>query len=290
MKTARRIMELYPEHAPYRQGLADALVNFGLFQLQTGRAAVARELLREATVIVQELSRGKPLDRHNQRGLAQIKLRLATWPIWEKRHDDAARWLRESETTLRDLVSQSPEFVHDSSDLARVCHSSGTLARQRGAVEEAIRWFGEAVAIEERLVRDHPQLGQDRQRIAEYPTDLGDTLRATNRRSEARESLDKAAAYFNTLSQPLPDQLCGLARLRTAIAALNSGEPTPAPTAGNAPARLGVDEAVHALKKAIEDGHRCPLPIDRDPVFEPLRSRDDFRTLVRHLAADALPG
>jgi serine/threonine protein kinase len=290
MKTDRRIMELNPdnpEHAPYRQGLADALVNFGLFQLQTGRGEVARELLREATVIVQELSRGTTLDHHNQQhGLAQIKLRLAAWPIWEKRHDDAARWLRESEMTLRDLVNQGSEFVHDSSDLARVCHSSGTLARQRGGVEEAIRWFREAVAIEDGLVRDYPQLGLDRQRLAEYLIDLADALRVIGQRSEARKSLDMAANYFNTLSQPLPDQLCGIARFQAAFAALNTDEPAQAGTGGNAPARLAADEAMRALQKAIEAGHRCPLPIDRDPLFEPIRSRDEFRALVRRLEGD----
>jgi hypothetical protein len=53
----------------------------------------------------------------------------------------------------------------------------------------------------------------------------------------------------------------------------------------NALARTYADRAVDALHIAVRNGFRDAKSLESDPIYEPLRSRDDFRRLVEEIDA-----
>src|SRR5262249_48960602 len=60
-------------------------------------------------------------------------------------------------------------------------------------------------------------------------------------------------------------------------------DPSMPETERKALARSLADRAMNPLSTAVRNGFREAMYLESDPAYEPLRSRDDFRRLVREL-------
>jgi tetratricopeptide (TPR) repeat protein len=148
---------------------------------------------------------------------------------------------------------------------------------------DAIPYFRRAIELLERLVRENPEVRMYPGTLASTYCYLGQVLREAGNVTEASDVSRKALALFERIDKE------GLAKPYD-IACIRSLSSDLVKSTGKDPAtversRNMADQAMKALRQAVDGGYQDLDWISIDPDLGPLRSRDDFKDLIAEIKA-----
>ncbi|MDX2036844.1 MAG: tetratricopeptide repeat protein [Isosphaeraceae bacterium] len=313
----RSLARTYPDRAEYRESLMDALSRLGGLRDASGDPPAAAIAYRESlelrrglleanplsprmlsesggahTKLGDVLERaGKPADSADEfRGaiesyerllerettrvetraeLALARANLARVAAYAGRWDEAESESRRALADYEKLASEFPDAIAHRRRIATTSTDRAAVLRRLGRSDEARAASERAVGVAEALVAESPKSGLDRITLVRS---LRERARSLRSRDAAAVDLERALAILDGIEQRSGEVWFEIACCRAMLASERS-EP------GNVDETL-VDSAMDALRAAVRQGYRSPLPFEREPALEILRGRREFALLM----------
>jgi len=272
---------LVPE---YQKVLGTGLLNCGYLLERSGRAAESMPLYNEARDLYQRLIRDHPdvADYHYR--LSGVFRNIAGLHEKSGRIEEAFKAAGNSRDLLEGVVRDHPEDLNFRYSLAWTMHWIGTFYHNRTDRHvEAIPYYRRAIELLEPLVRENPGVRTYPVTLANTFCYLGQVLRQAGQEPEASDVSRKALVLFERIDKE------GLAKPYD-IACLRSLSSDVVRSSGKDPAAVErssrlADQAMEALRQAVDGGYRDLAWIALDHDLDPLRSRDDFKALITEIKA-----
>jgi serine/threonine protein kinase/tetratricopeptide (TPR) repeat protein len=271
-----------PHVTRFRRELARSYHNIGTMLHEVGRPDEALDSYRLALEVREALVREHPALHDDRNDLAGTYNNRGNLLAEIGRTDEALESYRRAAALREAVVRDHPAVAYYQQGLARAYLNRGGAEARLGRPEDARESFRRAREILERLVREQPGAVAYRELLAESCAGVGEAEGRLGRRDEALEASRKALALWEQLPEagPRADRVqVERARVYSRCLALLG----PGGDAAAEGRRLG-DRAVAAVRAAIASGFRDAEALGRDPDFDPIRRRADFRTLLMDLA------
>ena len=280
-----KLANAYPANTSVQKYLATGHINFGKLLAEAGRPEEAMAGYLKALAVIQKLVEANPAVSTYQSVLA-----LGYWNLAESlrptgRPGEAMEADRKALAINQRLADANPT-VSEYQDRLAVAHGNlgWWLARQK-RFAEAFTAIDAGLAIHRKLSAAHPE-------NLEYTGHLGDShairgraLFRSGQRSQAAADLRRALELGAKLPNPSGELMIDRSSVLALLAGLG-GEAKSGVTAAEAMAFA--DQAVAALRDAMSAGWNRSDEL-KEPDFDALRGRDDFKKLVADVEAKARP-
>ena len=178
-------------------------------------------------------------------------------------------------------------------DLASVFNEIGEVLGEMGKPREALAsfnkalaWFDKPLEIQRKFVEADPSTSVNRSEFADALRRRGAVYLRCNRVAEAAADFRLSADLLGRLASPSAEDLYSLAR---SLALLSGVAERPGSDRPAADDRVEGDSAMVALQRAVHSGWHDVSAARYDSDLDPIRSRPDFRLLMRDLVFPANP-
>jgi serine/threonine protein kinase/tetratricopeptide (TPR) repeat protein len=168
---------------------------------------------------------------------------------------------------FRSISMNDPKNIDAAADYSRVLYSLALAENRSGNKASSMAHFKTSLEIREARVKE-------KQEPAAY-TDLMVALAQNQRTKEATETADMVLKKYESRPSLLVDVACCFA--------ICSGVMPNDPTGKEAAEKYAL-RAMESLRKAIDSGYREVVNLETEPELDSLRSREDFKTLLREQA------
>jgi serine/threonine-protein kinase len=280
----RRVAMENPQVPEYQKELGAGLINCGYFLERAGRAAESMPLYNEARDLYERLIRDHPDVADYRYLLSRLFRNIASLHEKSGRIDEALRAARNSRDLLEGVVRDHPEDLNFQYNLAWAMGWIGDFYRQRtDRHAESIPYYRRQIELLERLARENPEVRTYPLALANSYCYLGQALRRVGQEPEALDVSRKALALFERIDAE------GLAKPYD-LACIRSLSSDLVKSTGKGPAaaersRHLANQAMDALRQAVNGGYRDLAWIEIDADLGPLRSRDDYKALIAEIKA-----
>jgi serine/threonine-protein kinase len=281
----------YNSPRTFKLDLAHDLYWISLLEYRRGRTDAAIRTIDETRELYEVLLRENPADIAARGSAATATEDCGYFRLIAGRNDEAEPYLRAAYRMIDELVRENPAVGGFRSKLAAIANDLGRWERERGRLDAAEALQRQALEVQEAVVRDHPGPNGYRWTLANIHRELGWIARQRDEPEEARRAFATARALDEALPPSYADRYCELARdwaLERAMAGPGR-EDTAIDDAGRAARQRLEEQAMAALRRAVEGGFRNREHLEREPDLESLHSREDFRALVASIADQPPP-
>ena len=184
-------------------------------------------------------------------------------------------------------MREFPDSPENRRVVAVCLNNLAIIQSEGGQVEAAQVSHQRAAAIRADLTRDYPTFTVYRSDLATSLANLGSVQNRLGRPAEALESFRQATAILEKLPSPGATDHYNLACVYSLCSSVVGADPSNLSDSERSDRRWYADRAVVELRRAIALGYRELAWIRRDVDLDPLRSRDDFQSLLLDLAFPA---
>lgn len=314
----------HPERIGFRNSLGITQAGYALLLSETQRAADAEKLFRETLRVQEPLAQEHPELAEYQSNLALTYSNFANLMVGQKRHSEAVDLFKQSIALQQSLVKANPNQIAYAIELGKVFGTVGRYLSDQSQSRNAGLWYDQAVAILAGVLERQPNhtLAKSLLRNAYWGRALA--LGAQNQHDAALADWEKAIQLDDGQFRPtfLLYRASSLARKGEHARAAEGMDEVLTTAAQNAgmlhnaawlyclcstqarnDANLAATErarvadqyatrAVELIAKAQAAGfYKQPANLKllefRD--FDPLRNREDFKTLIAQLGESASP-
>ncbi len=198
----RRLADAQPSEERLRGEVAATLQHLGVLAREKGQWDKARDSLREASRLREELARAD--DPRSRQKLAHAYNSLA---VLLARRGERGEGLatHEKALALREaLRADDPADFERRADLAQTYSNIGLVHEDESRFDVAAEWYGRAATLREQLARERPRdiaLGGD---LARSTFNLGNARRRQGQAPEAAEVYERARAVLEPLVRDNP--------------------------------------------------------------------------------------
>jgi serine/threonine protein kinase/tetratricopeptide (TPR) repeat protein len=263
-------------------------------KLKRSRACVEQAKLRE---LIAKLP-GEPKHREDLAGNHNnLGIFLASVNAW----DEAEAEYRAALELRKKLAAEFPADAKHTINLGGTFCNLGNLARDRDRFEDALRWYEQAIATLSDFVEREPKLDTRRQeflrnslwgraqaldQLKRYDEESKDLIRVLEMSPEDKK---QAVHTLLMLSRLNGKQFEAAVKDADQLAGSDDGQVVYNCACVYALAYAGSRDdkqavrAVELLRRAVAKGFRRSDVIQKDPDFDTLRGRDDFRQLMAEL-------
>ena len=253
-------------------------------RLHAGRLEEARDQYLKAVALIREASALEPDDGTNANDLSLYLGNLGEVQYPLGRLKPALDAIQESLNLGRDLLRQNPTVTLYHDTLATNLNMLADIQLVEGDVDAALKSCREALD-QARLVARNPHFQDSGLRmILAARVGIAHGLSRRGQVDEGLKELREVLADPQLQGLDHPEALYTVARGQAL-----AGSVSVAGNSSTAPGRrVEADrhsaEAVKTLGKAVSAGYRNVHWIAKDPAFQSLRERDDFRRLIAEVA------
>jgi tetratricopeptide (TPR) repeat protein len=278
---AEKLVAGAPRVLRYRTEMSLSLTLIGLNHLRAGRQDEARKALERCLTMRQQLAAETPKDRWNRNELARAHTNLASL---DERAGKLAAAAAAYETALalrEAVVREDPHTVEYRSGLASSLVETGRMLRRAGQLPDAASRLERAVTVANDIPTNHRSSSAIALILMQSPLELAMVRLAEGKPAKAADLLAKAVAGHR--EDATLEELSTLAALHAQLA--RSAAASPDGKVGGGTAAEHADRAMAALRRAVDKGYGDVLRLKASDAYDPLRDRDDFKTLVAALEA-----
>jgi tetratricopeptide (TPR) repeat protein len=279
---AQRLRADFPAVPHYHELAATVLTALAnLIRTDPARAPEARAILNAAIALQEQLVAMAAAVPEYRSKLATMCDNLANLLRAQHQFAEAEALYRKELAYQSRLAAEYPQVIAYRFGHGQALHNLADLLRERGRPDEALPMEREAVGLLRSVYQSNVRNPDyrtaisyalwtlcailiDRKDHRAAATAIADYLRIEPNGYE--ESYD-ATAFF-----------CRCAQLAREDPALPAGR-------REALARSYADQAMEALHAAVRNGFRDAKHLESDPMYAPLRDRDDFRRLIHEIRA-----
>jgi serine/threonine protein kinase/WD40 repeat protein/tetratricopeptide (TPR) repeat protein len=267
-----------------REQLMVAYHNLGFELSRTGQRAEAERWYRAALAAQERLAADFPTLADTPAFRTSRGTTLTNLGIQRAQAGDtttAEKLFRQAAAVRTRLADDFPANPDYASNLGRTLEWLAGMLRDRKQFDESLRLFREAVRRQRAALELRPKTAVFRELCCKHQAQLADTFLGMNRAVDA-------AAAARELPRLAPDDPAVLLRASclfancAALAQKNPGFPW---GVGWALRRAYQREAVALARRAIARGLADATRVLADPVFDPLRDCEEFRSLVHEVNA-----
>jgi serine/threonine-protein kinase len=281
----------YNSARTFKLDLAGDLYWIGFLQFRLGLGSMddAIRAIDEALAVSESVPADGQSDTEAMTAVINAREDAGFFRVIAGRLDEAGPYLEGAYKKSKDLARSNPAVDAVQSQLAAVTNDLGHWMREKGRLDEAMTFQREALEIQEPLVEANPGVDSYRWTLAYIHRELGWIHRLRGRREDAVRSFSLASDIDSKLPESYSLRYCELPRDRALLMPLmGRGVADESLTPDELFERQTLaDEAMKALKKAVETGFRNTAFLSRCRDFDPLRTREDFRSLVASLVGEA---
>jgi tetratricopeptide (TPR) repeat protein len=254
----------FPTVPAYRRHLADSHSNLGNLLKGLGKRPEAEEQNRKALAIFEKLAADfptVPTYRVNL-GASYCNLGILVWDSGKPA--DSLAWYQKALDTLRPVHEQEPRDATAKLFL-RNSHWNRAVARNRlGQFAEALKDWDRAIELSEKSEQPGPRVGRAITQV---------------RAGQVAEAIAEVAALMRTPVADAPgspkrnaDQWYDIACIYAVASGKIGGKK-----------QEYADRAMELLHKAVKAGYKDAGLMKKDSDLDPLRSREDFKKLLREI-------
>jgi tetratricopeptide (TPR) repeat protein len=273
-----KFQELADNHpGQYQSPLAAAYHNLGAFYLEMNKPEKAEGPLRKGWEIRDRLYREHPAVTEHANHLGSSCVSLGALALRRQKRDEALNWFAEAAGPLEELLQREPNNVRACRLLCDACRQRALILAQQNNAAAALKQWDRAIELSTEKNRVGLQLGRlvTLAQLNEHSQVAGQISAMTNGPAVPGETLYRVASF------------CAL----TSEAVRKDARLSP-PERGKLVEQYAA-RAVDLLARACAGGF-FHLPANRDRLnndknLHPLRSREDFRTLLANIEAEANP-
>jgi serine/threonine-protein kinase len=270
-----RLVADRPGDPTYRNDLARAYLNLGVLLHATSGPAAARGEFERAVAMAEKVVADHPYIGRYRNLLAAAYANLGD-VLSIARDPGAARVHEKAVAVAERLVTDSPGNLEYQIGLAVALHNLGSSRVQESRHEEAIPILRRAWEHQKAAQARMPSSPEVRQYLRQHGLALAESYRALRRPIEAAA----ATRELIPLSSDNPGELYEVAQALALCVPIAPGPSVADRYAG---------EAVAVLEQAVRAGWSDAMRPSRDPAFNPLRERGDFRRLLTVLLDRGFP-
>jgi serine/threonine-protein kinase len=280
----RKLADDNPAVTDFRFRLAFDYASLGNLLWNTGRPAEAEAQLRTALALLQKLADDNPAVTEFRKFLAIMHNNVGAVLSSTGRPAEAEAELRRAVALVQKLADDHPTVTDFRNFLAISHNLLGRLLAQVKRFPEAFTALGTGLAIRQKLVDADPKNTTYTRNLGESYAGRGAARVLAGQRALAAADLRRARELWAKVPRLDAQTQFEQGRVLVLLAGLGQ-DPRAGVTAAEAAAFS--DQAVAALRDALSAGWARRDELN-EPDFDPLRSREDFKKLLREL--EAKPG
>jgi serine/threonine-protein kinase len=283
----QQLADQFPKHPSFRRDLAQSHIALGGLLGQTGRWEKSVEANRAAIAILRKLAAEFPAQSEYRDHLARGHFNLAE----QLRGRAPQQQVEEAYVTARDLYQKLTDDSPDVSDyhngLAGTLGKMALLKGRGGDCPAARQLLEQALPHHQAALGAEPKNPFYREPYRTYLGTLAPVFLGLGDHKQAADTADELAAFAYTPAEDAFIAACYVSRCVDL-----AGEDRRLTEAQRQElTRAYAERAMALLHKAVQHGFKDSARIRKDPVFDPIHARDDFRKLLQDLdAARGRPG
>jgi serine/threonine-protein kinase len=281
----KRLSDDFPTVPDYQHELAAVAHNLGLVLMGLNQPQEAEAHLRDSVVIYTKLADRFAARPDYRQKLAVTQRKLGILLANLGRPADAEKAFRQANDALAKLVAEFPKVPEYQSALGLALDNLAVLLSSQNRMAEARQGIDEAIRHQWVALESNPQSRIYREFLLKDFAYLEKALALMGQHGES----DKAAGDVLRFLPNEPRAYQRAARLLATAALLAGQDPQLSEPKREELARGYAGEAVQRLREAV-DRKVNVLDDLRDPVYDPLRDREDFQRLKQALEAKAQTG
>jgi serine/threonine protein kinase len=266
----------FPDDSAYTNDLARTCANLGQLLRIAKQHQQAERFLRRAIDLKSKLVSTFPLVASYRFELANTYNNLGLL-LWDTEQDRAAEEAYQQALTYqRKLATDFPSVPDYQGQLGGTLHNLAETELEHGELPKARAHLEEAIRCQKAALAFSPRNSTYRQFFHNHMFALADTL---VRMGEHKDLAQAATQLVKLFPDDLQQYVSAAVSLARCVPLARNDTRLPQHTRKTLADRYAVD-AVQLLRKAIQAGYREIKYLKEDPVFESLRSRDDFKRLL----------
>jgi tetratricopeptide (TPR) repeat protein len=283
----QRLADANPAVADFQSDLAQTHHTMGYALAQLGKPADALAAYRQSLALRQKVVETYPAVTAFQRDLARSHHNIG-YMLWRTdKPADALAAFQQSLTLQQKLAEANPAVNALQRELAQSHFNIGNLLLDMGKPTEARAACQQSLAIRQKLAEASPTIPDYQAELALSLSRLGISHRRSGRHADATASFRQAVAILERLPTLTPCNYYNLSCFRALLAG-GTGDAGSGLTVADG--RAVADQAMDALRRAVAAGFSNVGIMRVDTDLEALRSREDFRQLLKELEATIVKG
>jgi serine/threonine-protein kinase len=263
----------------FRYQLANGHNNFGELLLDTGRLAEAEAQYRQALATGQKLAADNPKVDDFRYELASSHSGLGMVLSSTGKSAKAEAEFRATLAMRHKLAADNPTVTRYQSDLGTTYNELGRLLARNRRFDEAFAALNTGLSISQKVADADPKTTQYVNRLGCSYAYRGGTRVRAGQSAEAANDLRRALDVWSQHKVPEIETRFERARALALLAGLGADAKTGVTASG---AAAFADQAALALRDAVNAGWARPDEL-KEPDFDSLRQREDFKKLVAEL-------
>jgi serine/threonine protein kinase len=265
----------------FQSELAVSYNNIGNVLLGTGKPAEAAKEYQKMLDIMQKLVDANPATTQFQQFLCYAHANIAIVLSKTERPAEALTEYEKALAIMQKLADANPAVPDFQRQLAKLHNYIGQLHAREKRFREALAALDRELAISQKLADAHPTITEYTSGLGYSHASRGKTNVRAGHAAEAAADLRRALALWDHDKGPSLETRLERARALALLARLG-GEAKSGVTGTEA--AVFADQAVAALRAALEAGWSEYDEL-KEPDFDPLRGRDDFKKLLTEVEA-----
>jgi tetratricopeptide (TPR) repeat protein len=271
-----------PKDLVAREMLGNALLDRGGAASFLNRMDSGENAFQSALATFRQMAHDEPNASRYQYDLAKAHNSLGYFYSRAKRFQAAAEESQRSLHVLDRLVEHNPGVREYEAMQGLVMGNLGDALRDLGRLDQSLEIMKRALVVSDRLARENPGAHHYQRAKASSQIVTASLLNQMGRRSESAKAYEDALASYEAVSPKNSGVIFNIACAHACLASLIGEEPGLTPPRRAVAARH-LEDAMSALRRAVDTGYRNPKFFTSDPDLAPLRSRPDFQQLVAEL-------
>ena len=281
----QRLADAYPAVVEFQSDLALSHYDIGLLLSKTGKPVEGLRECQKALAIRQKLADANPAVSAFQQDLAWSHLYIGDLLRDARKLTEALKEYLNGLAIMQKLAEANPTIPEYRSDLARGYYRTGSVLARQGRLEDAISSHDKGQALLQQLVDAHPENARYTQFMGYSHTFRGAAHLRAGHHAEAATDLRRALDLHARNKTPDIEDRFERSRVLALLATLAADGKSGVTAAEGA---TFADQAVAALRDAVQAGWGQYDEL-KEPDFDALRGRDDFKKLLAELDAKVGP-